>query len=357
MLTKKSSQPKQGIHHSFPWDMFPEREKQIIKNLGREWYITKGGKIKIAASTYYFFLLQPTALYNAMFNIDRELIAVLSPYETFETRTVNVFDSVKKNLQELRTENVCRILISEDSKIEEKINNWLKSDPEQPIVVPFSYTELLSSYDDFFIRNRFRKHFYSRDLFSFLSPLKRDLYFYGRSVLVHDLINRHKSGEHIGLFGLRKSGKTSIIYAVERVLQLSDEQFVSIDCELPSVHKLRWNELLHRIALEYHKVKESRTGLPDAAGYTEKQGSDAFHADMLRIYNSKKRRSVLVMFDEIERISPGTGSSEHWKSGEDFVYFWQTMRGFYQRHPEVFTYMVVGTNPSCIEFPLVSSQV
>lgn len=41
----------------------------------------------------------------------------------------------------------------------------------------------------------------------------------------------------------------------------------------------------------------------------------------------------------------------HWREGEDFIYFWQTMRGFYQKHPAVFCYMLVGTNPSCIEAP------
>ncbi len=70
----------------------------------------------------------------------------------------------------------------------------LKTDPEQPIVIPFTYSELFCNFDSFFLRNRFRDHFYTRDLFSFLSPLKKDLYFFGRSELIQELVNRHRSG-------------------------------------------------------------------------------------------------------------------------------------------------------------------
>ncbi|MBF0414294.1 MAG: AAA-like domain-containing protein [Magnetococcales bacterium] len=225
----------------------------------------------------------------------------------------------------------------------------IKSDPEYPIVVPFTYDELSNKFDNYFLRNRFKKHFYSRNLFDFLSPLKRDLYFFGRSQLVHELVNRHKSGEHIGLFGLRKSGKTSIIYAVERTLSASGNRFVSLDCESPSIHKCRWNELLEKLVHEYHLKAQSKAKLATIGRYEEINAADNFEKDILNIYCSKKKQSTLFIFDEIERISPNTGSSDHWRNQSDFIYFWQTLRGFYQRNPEVFTYMVVGTNPAAVE--------
>ena len=64
----------------------------------------------------------------------------------------------------------------------------------------------------------------------------------------------------------------------------------------------------------------------------------------------------MILFDEIERLSPGTGSSPHWRNGSDFVLFWQTLRGFYQRHQSVFTYMLVGTNPSCVEQSMIAGH-
>lgn len=208
---------KTGIHHQFPVHCFTDDEMKIIRNISREWFVTHGGPAQIASSQYKYALIRPRTIYKEMFNLERELIVVFSPYASFEPRTLDAFDVAKLRIQDLRPENICRVLISKDNDIEKRIDSLLKSDPEQPIVVPFTYDELSGRYDDFFLRNRFRKHFYSRDLFSFFSPLKRDLYFFGRSELVQELVSRHRSGEHTGLFGLRKCGKTSIIYAIEEL--------------------------------------------------------------------------------------------------------------------------------------------
>jgi hypothetical protein len=339
-----------GIHPNFLIARFSGVEKSILRGLSREWFLTSSGcEIKLVSSTYNYFLMKPTAAFSEMFNIEREVICVFSPYPNFEPRTLDVFSKAHEGLTELRAESICKILISADPNVENRIDSLLKSDPEQPIVVPFTYDELSGKFDDFFIRNKFRKHFYTRNLFDFLSPLKSDLYFFGRSHLVHELVNRHKSGEHTGLFGLRKSGKTSIIYAVERTLSASGERYVSLDCESPSIHKCRWNELLEKLTKEYHSEIKSKIKLSTSGRYSEKDAADSFEEDILKIYQSKKAQSTLFIFDEIERISPNTGSSEHWRNQSDFIYFWQTLRGFYQRNPEVFTYMLVGTNPAAVE--------
>lgn len=347
-MTEKKTTP--GIHPNFIMERFHGEERMILDKISKEWFLTSSGcEISLASSTYEYFLIKPNPQFTEMFNLEREIISVFSPYENFEPRTLDAFTWAQDSLTDLRIESVCKVLISKDPHIENKIDSLLKTDPEQPIIIPFTYDELKNPYDSYFFRNRFRKHFYSRDLFDFLSPLKSDLYFFGRSQLVHEVVNRHKDGEHTGLFGLRKSGKTSIIYAIERTLDASGDNYISIDCESPSIHKLRWNELLEKIVVLYHKSIESKVKIKTENRYEEKNAADSFEEDTLKTFRSKKKRATLFLFDEIERITPGTASSEHWRIEADFIYFWQTLRGFYQRHPEVFTYMLVGTNPSCVE--------
>ena len=295
-------------------------------------------------------------MFAEMFNIERELIVVLSPYRTFEPRTLDVFDAAQRQLSDLRVESVCRVLISDDPDAERKVTDLLKTDPEQPVVIPFTFDELTTSYDDFFLRNRFRRYFYTRDLFAFLSPLRRDLYFFGRSQLLQEIINKHRSGEHTGLFGLRKSGKTSIIYAIERHLRIHGGDFLSIDCESPSVHGLRWFELLEKLVHDYKRVRNSKFKIAPGPRYTETTAADSFTDDVLSVYRSADPAPLMILFDEIERLSPGTGSSPHWRDGSDFVLFWQTLRGFFQRHQAVFTYMLVGTNPSCVEQSVIAGH-
>lgn len=354
-LDKTKTNP--GIHKTFLIERFGERERNILRRLSGWWYLTNSGDEVVlgANARMSYFLMKPVTSFAEGFNLDREIITVFSHYPNFEPRTLDAFDSASVAYQNLRVESICRIVISGDENVETKIQDLLKSDPESPIVIPFTYDEL-ESCDDNFIKNRFRKHFYSRDLFGFLSPLKKDLYFFGRSDLILDHINRHASGEHSGLFGLRKSGKTSIIYAIERRLRSIGSHFVSLDCESPSVHQLRWNELLYRIASLYHQERGSKVKPPNESGYTEKDCADQFWRDMEKIHASKKAAPTMFIFDEIERISPGSASSPHWRNGDDFVYFWQTMRAFYQRNPEVFTYLLVGTNPKCVESPTLNGH-
>lgn len=346
-----------GIHKSFVIEKFGERERNILRRLSGWWYLTNSGdEVLLGANARMsYFLMKPVTSFAEGFNLDREIITVFSHYPNFEPRTLDAFDSASAAYQNLRVESFCRIVISGDKNAETKIQDLLKSDPESPIVIPFTYDEL-ESCDESFIKNRFRKHFYTRDLFGFLSPLKKDLYFFGRSDLILDHINRHASGEHSGLFGLRKSGKTSIIYAIERQLRSIGSHFVSLDCESPSVHLLRWNELLYRIVLLYHQERGSKIRPPSESEYTEKGCADQFWQDMEKIHASKKAASTMFIFDEIERISPGSASSPHWRDGNDFVYFWQTMRAFYQRNPDVFTYLLVGTNPKCVESPMLNDH-
>lgn len=134
-----------GMHKQFVVERFTEPEQRILHKLAHEWYLTNSGQhIRLAASSYDYFLMKPTLAFAEMFNLERELIVVFSPYETFEPRTLDAFDQAERQLSDLRTETVCKVLISKDPLVESKIEALLKTDPEQPIVIPFNYAELLN---------------------------------------------------------------------------------------------------------------------------------------------------------------------------------------------------------------------
>jgi hypothetical protein len=111
-------------------------------------------------------------MFREMFNIDREIVLLFSPYESFEPRTLDAITTATERHQKLRIERICSVLVSRDDDVERKLVELLKNDQEAQIVVPFTYHELLEKSDDaFFFRNRFKKHFYSRDLFASEAPL------------------------------------------------------------------------------------------------------------------------------------------------------------------------------------------
>jgi hypothetical protein len=341
-----------GIHPKAILDHFTSEERLIVQRLSSDWYVTNsGGEIRLSATSIYrYFLAKPTLNLQEAFNLEREVLFVFSDYSNFEPRTMDAFDAARNATpQSYRLETVCQVLISKDAEVERKLVRIIEADPEVPIIIPFTYNELIGNKELLLIANRFRKHFFSRDLFSFQSPLRKDLYFFGRDALVQGLASRFRSHENSGLFGLRKSGKTSIIYGVERALKRNDEAICMIDCESPSIHGLRWYELLHRLVAEAKRVKASKVETQPASEYTEKSASDAFDLDMKKVYASKRPQPLLFVLDEIERIAPGTGSSGHWKNGTDFIFFWQTLRAFFQLNREICSFLIVGTNPSVLE--------
>ena len=155
-----------GKHPSVKLAHFNFDEIQIIENICKVWFVTNGGGIcKLTQTSEYKFLLaKPTEQFQEMFNLEREIVFVFSAYDTFEPRTLDAFDYVFNNYSTLRLENVCTILISKDRLVEDKLSLLLKSDPESRIVVPFTYEELKSKFNEYLFSNRLRKHFYSRDL-------------------------------------------------------------------------------------------------------------------------------------------------------------------------------------------------
>lgn len=194
---EKTSKVDPGIHPKVLAGLsrFSADEQKIIKRLGVDWYVTNPGKqLNLGpSSNYQYLLVKPVDIFQEMFNLTREIVLVFSSYENFEPRTLDAISVAHQNHQMLRLERICSILVSKDTEIENKLKELLKNDHEAQIVVPFTYDELLNnSSDPFFFRNRFKKHFFTRDLFASEAPLKKDLYFFGRTDLVHSLVNRHR---------------------------------------------------------------------------------------------------------------------------------------------------------------------
>jgi hypothetical protein len=80
-----------GIHPDVTSGLnrFTYQETEIIKRLSKEWYITNSGSdLPLGNSVYRYILMKPIDTYQEMFNLEREIIAVFSPYDKFEPRAI-----------------------------------------------------------------------------------------------------------------------------------------------------------------------------------------------------------------------------------------------------------------------------
>ncbi|WP_251028857.1 ATP-binding protein [Bacillus sp. ISL-18] len=146
-------------------------------------------------------------------------------------------------------------------------------------------------------------------MFAFEAPLKKDLYFFGRWDLVHTLVNRYFSGEISAIFGLRKTGKTSILYGIDRVIDREGGATVWVDCQ--RLHFKRWNTALFYIIRELNEKYNIPINYSESE-YTEVKAPDLFEKEIMESVR-KLQRPILMFFDEIENITFDISISEHWK--------------------------------------------
>lgn len=347
-----------GKHASVKEEHFSSQEKDIINVLSKEFYVTNGGSVITLTSNskYKYILLRPTDIYIEMFNLDREIIVLFSDYINFQSRTLDAIEQAAKQLSSLRVDKTCFILISKDEFIEDNISELIKKEPETANIIPFTYSETQNgNADGYFFRNRVQKYLYSRDLFSFEAPLKSDWLFFGRSDIILSTINKLKSGNNAGIFGLRKTGKTSLINAISRNLQKNGEIVTTIDCQSPSVNKRKWNEAIYYVCNKTKEDNYIKSHLPDESEFTEKKAAELLEK-FVKDVNKEKEKKLFLIFDEIENISRITSPTEHWRTGSDFLYFWQSLRTVFQTVGVNLAYLVVGTNPTCIEAPRIESS-
>ena len=334
---------------------FSEKEARIAQRWAELWFITKAGKKAVASSEYKFFYAKPTEIMEESTGITKELVVIFSQYDKFDARSLSAYDAIVESDIEQRYEKLCYVLISKDPNAEEEITSFV-SGQEKQIVVPFSYDSFTKCRtDQFYIRNQLWKYFFSRDLFDYSEPLKRDFFFFGRTDVVTQIIDKHKAGQNMGAFGLRKTGKTSIIYDVIRKSKSQDFIAVNIDCQNPDFNNRRWYEALYYVAqavLKEYKtchieINENDFTEKTAAGYFEKY---------IRTVHAAAGKTILIMFDEIENISYRKSPAAHWCDGLDFVFFWQSVRSAYQMFSDAFTFCIFGTNPQCVEIPTIEGK-
>lgn len=69
---------------------------------------------------------------------------------------------------------------------------------------------------------------------------------------------------------------------------------------------------------------------------------------------------LTIMFDEIEAITfgvvQGEDSSNIWYDGENFIHFWNVIKGYYSKYPKQLSIMVAGTNPMINEVPTIGEN-
>lgn len=342
-----------GFHPNTNFSQYPKEITTCIRAIGKRFYVTRSfDKEVVGNSEYWGLLARPASEFSVHLNTDRELLFVFSKYDTFEIRTLESFDLFYAQLEQKRIDKSIRFLISGDPSTEGTIQRYLQQNPEYPIVVPI-YTPSVKEHGTELLES-VRRNYLTRDLFGYQNPLREETFFFGRQEQVNAVLDLAKSGQSSSMFGLRKSGKTSSIYAIMRKAKAFGCTPVFLDCQSPAIHARRYNELLTLL------IEETRTAVGKTKSLPQIEGSEVEVAEKFReqfkTVIGQAKSNFLIIFDEIENISPGTASSTHWDSERDCLLFWQNLRSFIQKDSNgKVSLCIVGTSPRLLELPEISN--
>lgn len=269
-----------------------------------------------------------------------------SEYKSLEPRTVQFLsDILEQPPYRGRVDNHMYILISAD----DSVADWLTKnhDPKDRTVVGISKADLIKSRSDaWYVKTQIERRFFERDLFNYTLPLSSDIGFYGRNRIVNEAFDAIRRGENRGIFGLRKTGKTSILYKLKRKLESEGTGLcLYFDCKEPYIRRSRWNELIQDICLKIKKEFNIQMNLD----FSERNSSRS----MSRLFEflSKRGKSVCLMFDEVEYISYNANLDKHWEY--DFIDFWQTVWSTQSQYRNL-SFIVAGVNASSVEKSLIN---
>ena len=123
---------------------------------------------------------------------------------------------------------------------------------------------------------------------------------------------------------------------------------IFLDCQSPIIHAKRYPDLLKHI-IEKIREKVGQKQLSQGISGSDAEISEKFRSHLSTLLGQVKSK-ILLIFDEIENISPRTAASPHWNEERDILLFWQNLRSFMQGDADGRVSMcLVGTSPILLE--------
>ena len=339
-----------GLHPDLNLSGYPNLLIRAVHRFAQLFYVTRTfSPVEIGNSSYRAILVRPISEFSNYIHADRELLILFAHYETFEIRTLDAYDEFYAQLEYKRADTSLRFLVSCDHNIESIIRHYLDQHPEYPVIIPLTFQQVLSSAGNPALE-AVRRNYLIRDLFAYQNPLREETFFFGRQDIVNQVLDMAKSGQNSSLFGLRKSGKTSTIYAIARKAKAFSCNSTVIDCQNPAVHARKFGDLLAYIVSRSMRAI-GREKKIKTLGNSPVEVSESF-SDYMNAILGQSKGHMLIIFDEIENITPGTAASSHWNSDNDALYLWQTLRSFTQSEGRGrLSICLVGTSPLLLELP------
>ena len=311
------------------------------------------------------FYLKPSKRIKESFSIGNlEILVWVVDLDDFQARTV--MRAVDIATEEKRLGKDFILIVARDPDTANLVEN-VSPQISSINMIGFSTGEIIQLIDNSeeFLR-RLRTSLYIKDLYWTVDAIKIPRYFYGHNKLLSEIASSLANKQsNIGLFGLRKMGKTSFLYRLLETLNESYDCYLSyldiqlLDAVSPSAEYFLWS--LGRAILD-SLGKKNLKGLllfGQHSSFYEINSREAIPEQFVRDFETilgETKKQFIIALDEIELMAPPQIiKGSNW-SPKDFIRIWRLLRAISQQNPGRVSFFITGTNPRIIEENIISES-
>ncbi|WP_251443342.1 AAA family ATPase [Microbacterium sp. USTB-Y] len=246
---------------------------------------------------------------ESAFGLTREVLAIYLPYDDFQSRSYEAALRELRSMSQAVTPDLI-LIWAPDERLSTKLAEW---GTLQAISIPFQ----LDSADSFGLIELLQGHIHLRNLFETTAPVSGSTFF-GRRTVLQGLREDVLSQRAAGIFGLRKAGKTSILFQLAEELHHDSVVPVHVDLEaMPSPPVDPTDDLLALLRFRITEALKARgLRVKELAELSDFPSNMQFKIAMQKLLRqlSASDTRILLMLDEIEFLTPsgqaGAGATE-----------------------------------------------
>lgn len=292
---------------------------------------------------------------RAMFDIDREVLFVVTDYKRLEPRALSEVQFFLKD--RARVDDEVAVLVSQD----ENADRLARQRAGETAILTLDSRKLSDPTRPTF-RQALAHMLATVDHFNVTTPIREPSAFFGRQRDIGEAIQTLEHGQHAAIFGLRKAGKSSFLNRVQALLRERGWAVVALDLNeffgTPRRFKL---SVVQSFADEVLAFKQP---LPKLRSTEERRGVDVINEswldDLDRIRRAlEDKAEMALIIDEIDSALPAR-TLNVLDPAEDSLGLLRALsqfRAFAQRHQmQGRKYPVLlgaGVDPSLFEEPKV----
>ena len=319
-------------------------EERYLRPFMHDFAPTNPKRVPGHGSSLSLYQLKPSSAMGADMGLSADVLLAISSSRNLYQRLFQDVEKTVRNDYGGKVNQRVFFLVTKHANAKAWLNRYVIDVPIECMPVIFVADDLAQNQDDpWFIKNEIMSQLYTRDLFNVQLPINSVSGFFGRGSLITDFVQSISENRNRGLFGLRKTGKTSFLRQVERKAKKDKSEVIYFDCKHPAIRNSGWKSFLSRICDEIKKIIKT----PLDKGLDARHISDQF-LDLLK--KTPRYKSICLIFDEIEYISPNAKMDLHWR--KDFVSFGQTLWTAQSQFRRL-SFIVAGVNPTVVETALV----